>query len=181
MPDKLLKCAVSCIPWLTFFSASVLAQDEQPASCDDLVSYHALDFWLGNWDVFIGDAKVGTNRIEKTLSGCAVFEHWVASNGGEGKSLFYFSDAGKWKQVWVTEFANLPGGVKEKTMVDIEPEYGVRFQGKLQHADIGTWLDRTTLTPLDNGDVRQVIETSTDNGTTWKSVWDAIYRRAGGD
>jgi hypothetical protein len=41
---------------------------------------------------------------------------------------------------------------------------------------VGEWLDRTTLKALVNGDVRQVIETSTDNGTTWKTGLDAIYR-----
>jgi hypothetical protein len=36
-------------------------------------------------------------------------------------------------------------------------------------------LDRTTLTPLGNGRVRQVIETSRDGGKTWRVGFDAVY------
>jgi hypothetical protein len=40
-------------------------------------------------------------------------------------------------------------------------------------------LDRTTLTPLADGRVRQVIERSSDGGTTWTTGFDAMYVRAG--
>jgi hypothetical protein len=36
-------------------------------------------------------------------------------------------------------------------------------------------LDRTTLTPLSDGRVRQVIEISRDHGTTWQTGFDAYY------
>jgi len=36
-------------------------------------------------------------------------------------------------------------------------------------------LHRTTLTPLDGGHVRQLIEESTDDGATWAVEFDAIY------
>jgi hypothetical protein len=129
-------------------------------------------------DVYVSDEKVGYNRIEKTLDGCAVLEHWFGSSGDEGKSLFFVNDRGQWKQVWVTEWANRPGGVKEKTIVDIAPEDGVRFQGSLHHLDVGEWLDRTTLKALENGEVRQLIEVSMDNGKTWETSFDAVYRKA---
>jgi hypothetical protein len=40
-----------------------------------------------------------------------------------------------------------------------------------------TVLDRTTLTPLGGGEVRQHIEVSSDRGATWRSSFDAVYRR----
>ena len=158
--------------------APASAQDDAKPRCDELPSYHLLDFWVGDWNVYVGDEQVGHNRIERALHGCAIFEHWAGRGGNEGKSLFFVSDDGTWKQVWVTEWANRPGGVKEKAMIDIAPGEGVRFQGKLQHPDVGEWPDRTTLKPLENGAVRQLVETSADNGNTWKTTFDAIYRRA---
>lgn len=169
------KALILTITLLMMSAAS--SQDNTPKRCTDLPVYKLLDFWVGEWDVYVADEKVGTNKIEKILAGCAVLEHWIDSDGNKGESLFYIGDDRQWKQVWVTPFANHPGGVKEKTRVDIAPADGVRFQGRLQHPDVGEWLDRTTLTPGEDGTVRQVIETSSDNGGTWKTGFDAIYRR----
>lgn len=54
----------------------------------------------------------------------------------------------------------------------------VRFQGELPREDGSLVLDRTTLSPLPDGRVRQVIETSTDGGRTWEVGFDAYYSRA---
>ena len=145
--------------------------------CVEDPDYGALDFWVREWDVFVGEQQVGTNRIKKILEGCAILEHWVATDGGEGKSLFYHQPAtGEWKQVWVTTTPDRPGGVKEKTLVERLPGGGVRFQGEIPLVDGGSYLDRTTLTPLGDGTVRQVIERSTDGGETWQVGFDALYR-----
>ena len=169
-------------------TAHVAAQQRRqpPPSCEDTPGFHKLDFWVGEWDVFSGadySQKVGTNRIEKILDGCAVMEHWTDAGGGVGKSLFFYTPAtDTWKQVWVTENATRPGGVKEKTMVDIPaaeelPEGATRFQGTITRPNGSTYLDRTTLTPMEGGEgkVRQVIEVSTDGGENWRTAFDAIY------
>ena len=58
---------------------------------------------MGEWGVVAGDERVGTNRIEKILDGCAILEHWRDNGGSEGKSLFYYNHAtDTWRQVWVT-------------------------------------------------------------------------------
>lgn len=108
-------------------------------------------------------------------------EHWKGAGGGEGKSLFFVAGNGNWKQVWVTEWATNPGGVKEKTHVGTLPGKAIRFQGRLEHPDVGTYLNRTTLTPIENGRVRQVIETSQDGGATWETTFEAIYNRVTSD
>lgn len=146
----------------------------EPGCRDPL--YAQLDFWVGEWTVWAGDEQAGHNRIEKILGGCALLEHWTSASGGEGKSLFYVDDAGAWQQVWVTERATEPGGVKAKTQVDDAPESSVRFQGVISR-DGGSYLDRTTLTPNEDGSVRQLIEISTDDGMTWTATFDAVYRR----
>lgn len=142
--------------------------------CNDNSAWQKLDFWVGDWDVFVGDRKVGTNRIEKILRGCAVWENWTNVFGREGKSLFYYNPVTEeWKQVWVTDSGNM----KEKTLIAEIDDGGVRFQGMLPQEDGSHILDRTTLTPLDDGTVRQLIEQSRDDGHTWKTTFDAIYRR----
>jgi hypothetical protein len=150
-----------------------------PVSCDEDPAFHRLDFWLGNWEVFEGDTLVGTNRIEKLLDGCAILENWTDTSGGQGKSLFYYQRAtATWKQVWVTDQAGRPGGLKEKKLIETLSDGGLRFQGEIPLAKGGHYLDRTTLTPLPGGLVRQVIEISKDDGRNWDKGFDAIYRKS---
>jgi hypothetical protein len=131
---------------------------------------------VGSWNVVLASGtRAGTNRIEKTLAGCAVLEHWKDVTGNEGKSLFYYHRVQKlWKQVWVTD----AGPIKEKRLVQPPSPDSVRFQGEIPLPDGRTILDRTTLTRLPDGRVRQVIEQSTDNGTTWRVGFDAFYARS---
>ncbi len=147
-----------------------------PVPCDQNPTYHKLDFWLGDWDVFDikSGQKDGTNRIEKILKGCAIIENWTeAADGSEGKSLFYLQRAtGQWKQVWIED----SGGMKEKSLQDSYSGEGVRFQGQILHKSGGSHLDRTTLIPMSGGRVRQTIEISRDAGKTWEMVYDAEYR-----
>lgn len=156
-------------------SARAQAQAQGGCAVDSL--YSALDFWVGSWDVYVGDTLVGENRISKVLQGCAVIEEWQDARGGRGQSLFYVEPAlRRWKQVWVTEAATRPGGTKEKHLIARSPGSAVRFQGEVRWSDSRVVLDRTTLTPLPGGEVRQLIETSDDGGTTWYSAFDARYR-----
>lgn len=148
----------------------------RPVPCDQNPLYQKLNFWLGDWDVF--DLKTGkkdgTNRIEKTLKGCAIIENWTeAVDGSEGKSLFYVQRAsGQWKQVWVED----SGGMKEKGLQESYAGEGVRFLGEIPHKGGGSHLDRTTLQPMSDGRVRQTIEISRDGGKSWEVVYDAEYR-----
>ena len=142
-------------------------------TCDSLPAYHLLDFWVGEWDVKAADQPVGTNRIEKVAAGCGLIENWKDTDGSEGKSLFYYLRGRReWKQVWVQ-----PGGVKEKHLIATFGDGGVRFQGDLPRADGSFVLDRTTLSPLPDGRVRQVIEQSVDGGKTWVVGFDGYYSR----
>jgi len=79
---------------LLFCCSTAAAQDQTPKLCADMPVYSLLDFWVGEWDVYSGEEKVGENRIHKILNGCAVMEHWTAADGGEGKSLFYVDAEG---------------------------------------------------------------------------------------
>ena len=69
------------------------------------------------------------------------------------------------------------GPMKEKKLIEELKDGGVRFQGEIPHLNGGSHLDRTTLTPLTQDKVHQVIEISRDAGKTWEVVFDAEYRR----
>lgn len=158
-----------------WFSGSAHAQSQEYPKCIDDETYGALDFWVGEWRVESEEGEFyGNNRIEKVLDGCGVKEYWTDAEGGTGFSLFYVMD-GQWRQVWITPYARLPGGIKEKRQVSAYDGDGMRFQGTITRPDGSSYLDRTTLTPLSEGRVRQNIEVSQDQGETWVSGWDAIY------
>ena len=148
-----------------------------PPTCADDPVFAVLDFWLGDWEVYVNDTLAGHNHIAKILDGCAVTEDWVSVDGKRGHSLFYYVPVEQsWRQVWVTGRAMFPGGVKEKSLVE-RTENAVRFQGEIRK-NSGSYLDRTTLTAMESGEVRQLIEISTDDGSTWKAVFDGRYVRS---
>ncbi len=133
---------------------------------------HDLDFWVGKWNVYADGKLDGTDVVEKVVKGFGVIENWKDADGGTGKSLFYYMPAKKqWKQVWVTE----AGVYKEKLS---EPwKDGIRFTGTVFLPDGREVQDRTTLTKLKGGDVRQVIEHTLD-GKSWKISYDATYKKS---
>lgn len=179
-PSSLLAAVLLSTTGALAATRTLAAQAGTPAppACDGHPAFSQLDFWLGEWDVSVGGQPAGRNRIAKTLNGCAVEEHWEAAGGGKGISLFYYHPgAAEWRQVWVTDRALGQGGVKEKRRVPAEDSGAVRFQGELRTAEGHPYLDRTTLTPLPDGTVRQLIEVSADGGSAWRPVFDAIYRR----
>ncbi|HTQ13632.1 MAG TPA: hypothetical protein VMH86_07135 [Rhizomicrobium sp.] len=139
----------------------------------------ALDFWIGDWAVTDPDGtKAGENRVERLLDGCAVIEHWHGAGAGDdGMSLFsYDARRGTWEQTWVTPDTARPGGLKHKTMIARRADGSVVFQGTIV-TQTGALLDRTTLSPVSPGHVRQLIEWSRDGGRSWKTVFDGRYAR----
>lgn len=136
------------------------------------IDEHSLDFWRGKWEVFVGHEKVGDDRVETFVGAGSLTEDWKDVYGGVGKSLFYYDPAKKqWKQIWIVE----DGSHKEKAS---EPfPNGIRFVGTVFRTDGTTYRDRTTLTKLEGGRVRQVIEATRD-GKNWMVEFVAEYRRA---
>lgn len=164
--------------WFVLVGSAAMASSfgQTAPSIETDPAYRQLDFWVGDWEV--RDATkhelAGTDRVEKVLKGAAIVEHWRDTAGHEGKSWFYFSrPEHRWKQVWVTEV----GFIKEKALIETFADGGVRFRGEVQRANGGKILDQTTLTPLADGSVHQLIEISADAGKMWQTTFDAIYTR----
>jgi hypothetical protein len=176
-PDQLVRFLVVLAVVLPAFALA----ETPPGRCDELPAGRALDFWLGDWEVTGADGTtVGTNRITPTLGGCAVQEHWTGTDGFEGRSLFYFhSWLGQWRQVWITGRPQQPGAVKEKRQVMLFEGPGIRFRGEIMVSPEHYLQDRTTLTPLPDGRVHQLVQSSNDDGRTWQTSFEGWYRRVG--
>ena len=149
-----------------------------PAPCS-VAERRQFDFWLGEWEVTGAKGNVaGHSRIESLLGGCAIAEHWSSATGGganDGKSYnLYNADLKQWEQFWVDASGSrlhLRGGLVDGNMV---------LEGRQDLADPSTGVhrrERITWTPNADGSVRQLWQASVDEGKTWTTAFDGLYRR----
>lgn len=134
--------------------------------------FRQFDFWIGEWEVYVGDKLAGTNRIDRILDGCVLMENWVGSRGGRGHSFnVYDQTTGKWEQTWVDN-----SGINAHF-------YGSYADGKmaLEGKGIGPKgepaLTKLTFWNNADGTVRQLWEQSLDEGKTWTVLFDGLYRK----
>jgi hypothetical protein len=136
---------------------------------------HDFDFWLGDWDVFGPEGRqVGTNHVTRLFDGSgALHEHWHGSGGVEGRSLNAFDAS---RRVWHQTWMDSTGGV---LLLDGGPQDGAMvLEGWGPAADDLDVVDRQRITWTREGDeVRQVWESSSDDGKTWTLAFDGRYRR----
>ena len=136
-----------------------------------------LAFWVGTWDVHDSATgeRAGSNEIVSILDGHGVLERWRGASGLEGTSLFWNdgargrgsrsgqrASAGRSRRRWSPPTRRVPfvsrGSSRCRTAAQVR--------------------DRTTLTPLGDGSVRQVIETAPLDGDAWEVGFDAVYTPA---
>jgi hypothetical protein len=137
--------------------------------------HRQFDFWLGDWEVREPSGKsAGRNRIVAIHGGCALQESWTGAGGTTGSSLNAYDDDRKaWHQTWVDSgggVLKLDGGLVDGRMV---------LSGEALTSDDPPKASRQriTWTPLPDGRVRQLWESSTDSGKTWSIVFDGVYSR----
>lgn len=136
-----------------------------------------LDFWLGTWEVrdSATGEYAGASEITAALEGAAVIERWRGASGVEGMSLFYFDRvAGLWRQSWATNV----GYAKQKAQVETGDASSVVFEGVVRTPDGVDVRDRTTLTDLGEGRVRQVIAVAPLAEGEFEVGFDALYTPA---
>jgi hypothetical protein len=162
---------------LAALSASQPVPAQPPAAPCTAAEHRQFDFWLGHWEVFTPDGKkAGENTIEAIDGGCALIERWRGSGGFSGTSLNSWDrGARQWRQHWVDNqggLLRLVGALDGRRMV---------LGGADPHpSKPGVTLgQRITWTALPDGAVHQVWQTSEDGGSTWTTVFDGRYQRAG--
>ncbi|GAB5520551.1 MAG: hypothetical protein RhofKO_28020 [Rhodothermales bacterium] len=162
----------------TRFASLEQAVDRNARPCVYDEAFRAFDFWIGDWNVFNPTGvQVGTNTIALALNDCAITEHWVNAQGSPGQSInFYRPNEQRWTQVWVDAVGGhtMYHGTFDATK---GTKGAMVFVSEPTVANGTTSINRMTFTPLDDGRVRQYIETSTDDGATWAPSFDGYYVR----
>jgi hypothetical protein len=178
MPNRALRVLLLTL----LVTSPALAQNPSgppPKRCLTDSLSHQFDFWIGNWEVTpwqqppaLGIRVLGTNRVDQLLEQCLLQENWTGAGGGSGKSMnFYDRNLGKWRQLWVDQF----GG-----SLDYAGEFkkgAMRFEGWTLGPNGAHVLQKLTFFAISKDTVRQLFETSTDSGRTWKPGFDGRYAR----
>ena len=170
LPPHAKPSAVATLVVLLAVAGAARAQTPPPPSppaCQS-AEHRQFDFWLGEWEVFLpGGKKAGDSRIESIAAGCALLENWSGNGGFSGKSLnSYDSEDKRWHQSWVDSSGSrleLVGSYADKRMV-------------LSSAP-GSTVQRIAWSVNDDGSVRQLWESSADEGKTWTVEFDGRYVR----
>lgn len=155
--------------WLILSLAAPLGAQSAP-TCDS-PDHRAFDFWIGDWDVTVKGKPAGTNLVTLEEGKCVVHEHWSGTSGETGQSFNFFDrQLGQWRQVWIDNRGNpldLRGGYQDGRMtltgVTVTPQ--------------GPARQKITFTNNPDGTVRQLWESSTDEGRTWSVAFDGLYRK----
>lgn len=149
-----------------------LAAAQQPAPCASS-QHRQFDFWIGEWEVT--DARgqrLGTNRIERILDGCVLYESWTSAGTSRGQSLNGWDPGdNKWHQTWMDNSGTvlmISGGIVNGEMV---------MEGERRLPDGTRTTERITWTPNADGTIRQHWQSSRDTGMRWTTVFDGTYRR----
>lgn len=141
-------------------------------------AHRRFDFWTGRWVVRAATgALAGHNTIRPVLGQCALHERYTTPGGYEGESLSTFdASRGVWHQTWVDNdglLLRLEGGYEGDRMV---------MQGETVDAAGTATHHRITWSRIDGDrdEVRQLWESSTDDGQTWSVAFEGRYLRQDG-
>lgn len=144
--------------------------------CRSEANYDAFDFWVGDWDVYVGGQLIARNLITKEMNGCIIHERYQTANGLiRGESINYFDPLeAKWKQNWVSATGNVihyTGG---------SPRAGVMAMEGTSHAPgaPGVQLQKVTWTKDAEGGLVHSVSSSNDLGKTWTPGFNGKYVRS---
>ena len=156
---------------LIILSSSIYSQSNTCACCEG--EYRNFDFWSGNWQVTSNDQVAGTNNIYFIQDSCILLENWIGAGGTTGTSMNYYDKTDKsWNQLWIDNQGNklmLKGQFNGESMVLISQPIINDTKSIVIH--------KITWTPLENGDVRQLWESSQDGGNNWQVLFDGKYTK----
>jgi len=154
----------------------VFSQTTAPAPCAGNPLYRQFDFWLGEWEAYATNGKKGgDSKIELLLDSCIILENWKSTQANySGKSYNTYNAAtGKWQQYWVDN----KGGITQYFDGHFENNKMILQTTNEKQSDGSHKIQKMTFYNLGPDKVRQLGESSADNGKTWKTDFDLEYRR----
>ncbi|HEY0742941.1 MAG TPA: tetratricopeptide repeat protein [Chryseosolibacter sp.] len=163
------------------FSEVVKVVTNKAFPCMTIPQAREFDFWVGEWDVFQNgtNVQVGTSNVEIASGGCMILENWTALGPvpNTGKSINYVNSAsGKWEQHWVGS-----GGLNLNNpsmfVNGVYKDGAMRFEFETLSAQNQKQIGRFIFYNQGPDQVRQFNEVSADNGKTWTTTYDFIYKR----
>jgi len=147
------------------FQKAKQAADKVAHPCFYDPAYAAMDFWIGDWNVYNNKGyRIATSTVGKELSGCAIIENWhsIYANSSAKNYTFYDPDKARWQQSFLSERGALT------TMEGQAVDGKVIFTGPGKNAAGEAVLMRLTFEPLPDGSgALQTIDQSKDHGKTW--------------
>ncbi|MCX2679807.1 hypothetical protein OOZ15_07650 [Galbibacter sp. EGI 63066] len=143
------------------------------STCDSLPEYRAFDFWVGEWDVYLNDEKIAESTISHTSGNCGIIENYRPLNRAGGNSISYYDPAAKkWKQDWVTV-----GQVSHYVEPDDYTEGDMQLIARHHTKEGDPFLLRMIYYADEvNNTVRQLMDRSDNEGKTWKTIFDGLYK-----
>ena len=178
----MIKSSLTSTVFSTLFclilASAATGQNDESTTCPCCASeYRQFDFWLGDWVAYnLQDSQkvAGTNRIVLLQDSCIIQENWVSQSGQyTGTSYnWYDRQTSRWYQSWIDNQGGslrMSGGMEGDRMV--------LYSGEMKNSQGEPYLNRITWTPNPDQSVRQHWEISKDQGETWQTVFDGLYRK----
>lgn len=158
---------------LVFFLLAQTASAPAPPPahpCQSAPEYRQFDFWVGEWDVEIKGKVAAQSSIQRILDQCVIFENFTAGTYAGKSFSSWVAEAKEWKQHYVDT-----NGINSEWS-------GHLADGKMIFVSHNTrggkpFMQRMTYSKEGADRVRQFIETSTDDGKSWKPGCDGMYVR----
>jgi len=154
-----------------------LEHNATPCLYDD--KYKKLDFFVGIWDVYIGDNyadKVAVDTVSKFYGGCSIDEKfkWLGNSDYVGESISFFDNTSqRFRMCWAGKSGDIRNFEEMSSAQNSIVFFAVTTDGKsLIHRKLAI-----TYNPADST-IHEHIENSYDLGKTWQPDFDALFKKA---
>ncbi len=146
------------------------AVDKNANPCKYGEQYQRLDFWIGEWDVFVNTTKIADSKITKSVGACSLHEDYQTLSGFSGMSMSYYDPVDSlYKQTWIDKFNSII------QFWEVKSEAG--FLQMHANGRNNSLVRMTYQYDEAKDEVTQSMENSTDNGKSWVSSYVGVYKR----
>jgi catechol 2,3-dioxygenase-like lactoylglutathione lyase family enzyme len=154
---------------------AILAASALPAASGPCGAAHAdLEFFLGAWDVLDQNGRsAGTSQVAIGMDGCTVTETWQAAGSFGGINVHaYSAEEKRWHALYVDNHGHV------HAFVGTAGNDRVEYTGTSRDETGREVLHRMSIARGADRKVDVWWRKSTDNGKTWITAYQAVYRAA---